>query len=98
MVFDAFKTLFYRKTFWFELKEILRTLVIFSFIEIAIVAFATWSFSLFMALTWTITIILVPASRMLTKFLTCSYGRDTWIIGNGPNAQEAFKAITSEKT
>lgn len=23
--------------------------------------------------------------------------RDTWIIGNGPNAQEAFKAITSEK-
>lgn len=25
---------FYRKTFWFELKEILRTLVIFSFIEI----------------------------------------------------------------
>ena len=35
---------FYRKTFWFELKEILRTLVIFSFIEIAIVAFATGHF------------------------------------------------------
>ncbi len=27
---------FYRKTFWFELKEILRTLVIFAIIEIAV--------------------------------------------------------------
>lgn len=35
---------FYRKTFWFELKEILRTLLIFSIIEIAVVAFATWPF------------------------------------------------------
>ncbi|HHL1456911.1 TPA: undecaprenyl-phosphate galactose phosphotransferase WbaP [Klebsiella pneumoniae] len=92
---------FYRKTFWFELKEILRTLVIFSFIEIAIVAFATWSFSHYLwLLTWTITIILVPASRMLTKKILDVFSlwqRDTWIIGNGPNAQEAFKAITSEK-
>jgi hypothetical protein len=31
---------FYRKTFWFELKEILRTLVIFAIIEIAVTAFA----------------------------------------------------------
>lgn len=92
---------FYRKTFWFELKEILRTLVIFSFIEIAIVAFATWSFSHYLwLLTWTITIILVPASRMLTKKILDVFSlwqRDTWIIDNGPNAQEAFKAITSEK-
>lgn len=36
---------FYRKTFWFELKEILRTLVIFAVIEIAIIAFTTWSYS-----------------------------------------------------
>ena len=32
---------FYRKTFWFELKEILRTLVIFAIIEIAVIAFTT---------------------------------------------------------
>ncbi len=31
---------FYRKTFWFELKEILRTLIIFAVIEIAVMAFA----------------------------------------------------------
>jgi undecaprenyl-phosphate galactose phosphotransferase len=28
----------------------------------------------------------------------CSdYGRDTWIIGSGANAQEAYKAINSER-
>ncbi|MCP6307930.1 UDP-phosphate galactose phosphotransferase, partial [Klebsiella pneumoniae] len=36
---------FYRKTFWFELKEILRTLVIFAVIEIAVMSFANWYFS-----------------------------------------------------
>nr|HCI8678802.1 UDP-phosphate galactose phosphotransferase [Klebsiella pneumoniae] len=36
---------FYRKTFWFELKEILRTLVIFAVIEIAVMSFASWYFS-----------------------------------------------------
>ncbi|MEH2727348.1 UDP-phosphate galactose phosphotransferase, partial [Klebsiella pneumoniae] len=36
---------FYRKTFWFELKEILRTLAIFAVIEMAVMAFANWYFS-----------------------------------------------------
>nr|HCF6529321.1 UDP-phosphate galactose phosphotransferase [Klebsiella pneumoniae] len=36
---------FYRKTFWFELKEILRTLLIFAVFELAVMAFAKWSFS-----------------------------------------------------
>jgi len=36
---------YYRKTFWFELKEILRTLLIFALIEIAVIAFAKWYFS-----------------------------------------------------
>lgn len=44
---------FYRKTFWFELKEILRTLTIFAIIEIAVMAFTTWSFSRFLwVLSW----------------------------------------------
>ena len=30
---------FYRKTFWYELKEILRTLIIFAVIEMAVMAF-----------------------------------------------------------
>ena len=91
---------FYRKTFWFELKEILRTLVIFAVIEIAIVAFAKWDFSRYMwVLTWVLVLILVPALRMTCKFLLAKMGvwqRDTIIVGSGKNAVDAFKAITSE--
>lgn len=92
---------FYRKTFWFELKEILRTLVIFAIIEIVVVAFTTWSFSRFLwVLTWGFVLVLVPAMRMLVKRILDSFGlwqRDTWIIGSGVNAHEAYKAISSER-
>ncbi|HFF9812998.1 TPA: sugar transferase, partial [Klebsiella pneumoniae] len=92
---------YYRKTFWFELKEILRTLVIFAVIEIAVMAFTNWSFSRYLwVLTWIFIFLLLPLSRMITKRLLDSYGlwqRDTWIIGSGPNAFEAYKAISSER-
>lgn len=92
---------FYRKTFWFELKEILRTLVIFSVIEIAVISFTTWTYSrsLWM-LTWVFVMILVPVFRMVAKRILNTLGywqRDTWIIGSGENAHEAYKAISSER-
>ncbi|HBT3176090.1 undecaprenyl-phosphate galactose phosphotransferase WbaP [Klebsiella aerogenes] len=92
---------FYRKTFWFELKEILRTLVIFAVIEIAVIAFTTWTYSrsLWM-ITWFFVMILVPVSRMVTKKILNTVGywqRDTWVIGSGENAYEAYKAISSER-
>lgn len=92
---------FYRKTFWFELKEILRTLLIFSIIEIAVVAFASWPFPRYLwGGTWLLAMIFVPFSRMLTKYILdkCNlWLRDTWIIGSGSNAHEAYKAISSER-
>ena len=92
---------FYRKTFWFELKEILRTLVIFAVIEVAVLAFANWSFSrLLWGLTWVLVLLLVPLARMVTKRVLDVFGlwsRDTWIIGSGANEQEAYKAINSER-
>ncbi|MBE1187383.1 UDP-phosphate galactose phosphotransferase, partial [Escherichia coli] len=92
---------FYRKTFWFELKEILRTLVIFAVIEIAILAFANWSFSRFLwGLTWAFVLLFLPLARMATKRVLDVFGlwhRETWIIGSGANAQEAYKAINSER-
>lgn len=92
---------FYRKTFWFELKEILRTLVIFAVIEIAVIAFAKWYFSRYVwLLAWFLAIFLVPLFRMGTKFILNKKGlwlRDTWIIGSGKNAIEAYKAISSER-
>ncbi|HBM2917652.1 TPA: undecaprenyl-phosphate galactose phosphotransferase WbaP [Klebsiella michiganensis] len=91
---------FYRKTFWFELKEILRTLVIFAVIEIAVMSFANWYFSRYVwGLTWILVLILVPSLRMLTKKFLDYMGlwkRDTIIIGDGDNAIEACKAINSE--
>ncbi|HDG9774006.1 TPA: undecaprenyl-phosphate galactose phosphotransferase WbaP [Raoultella planticola] len=92
---------FYRKTFWFELKEILRTLVIIAIIEIAVMAFTTWSFSRFLwVLTWVLIFILVPVARMITKRVLDIMGvwqRDTWIIGSGVNAIDAYKAISGER-
>ncbi|HDY8923541.1 TPA: undecaprenyl-phosphate galactose phosphotransferase WbaP, partial [Klebsiella pneumoniae] len=69
--------------------------------EIAVMAFATWSFSRSLwILTWIFIMILVPLARMLTKRTLDFFGlwrRDTWIIGSGPNAQEAYRAISSER-
>lgn len=91
---------FYRKTFWFELKEILRTLVIFGVIEIAVLSFTNWNLSRYLwLLTWLLILCLVPVARMGTKRILDILGlwrRDTWIIGSGDNALEAYKAISSE--
>jgi len=91
----------YRKTFWFELKEILRTLVIFAVIEMAIMAFAKWYFSRYVwLLTWIFAATLMPLMRMLVKRILQTLGiwlRDTWIIGDGKNASDAYSAINSEK-
>lgn len=78
---------FYRKTFWFELKEILRTLVIFSVFETSIIAFTDWLFpSVIWASIWIVTFILLPTLRMTTKRLLDIVGlwrRETWILGSG---------------
>ncbi|HBI7993079.1 TPA: UDP-phosphate galactose phosphotransferase, partial [Escherichia coli] len=91
---------FYRKTFWYELKEILRTLVIFAVIEMAVMAFAKWYFSRYVwLLTWVLAATFVPLARVGTKWILnkCGYWlRDTWIIGSGKNAKDAFIAINSE--
>lgn len=90
----------YRKTFWFELKEILRTLVIFAIFELAILAFGQWQVSrTSWLLCWLFVALLVPGLRMLTKELLKRkqlWQRDTIIIGTGANALEAYKAINNE--
>lgn len=92
---------YYRKTFWFELKEILRTLLIFALVEIAVIAFAKWYFSRYLwVLTWMLVLILVPLARMLTKQALHAFGfwqRDAIIIGSGNNAREAYGAIKSDR-
>ncbi|POC81374.1 UDP-phosphate galactose phosphotransferase, partial [Vibrio vulnificus] len=58
----------YRKPFWFELKEIVRTLIIFAILDLALVAFSKWNFSRYVwIISWALIIFLVPLGRSLTK-------------------------------
>ena len=90
----------YRKPFWFELKEIFRTLLIIFVIELAIVAFSRLYVSrYFWSITWLLVFTLVPLGRVLIKNLFIKLGwylKETIIIGNGKNAKEVFDALNNE--
>ncbi|TCP95519.1 undecaprenyl-phosphate galactose phosphotransferase [Cricetibacter osteomyelitidis] len=91
----------YRKPFWFELKEVIRTLIIFAVIELAIVAFSKLYFSRYLwGFIWVSAVIFVPLFRVLTKQFIIKNGlfaKDLVIIGSGKNALEAYQAISDEK-
>ncbi|WP_150540280.1 undecaprenyl-phosphate galactose phosphotransferase WbaP [Actinobacillus vicugnae] len=90
----------YRKPFWFELKEVVRTLAILAVIELATIAFSKLYFSRYLwVLTWSIALVLVPLGRILVKnylIKTKLYLKDTIIIGGGKNAIDAYYALMSE--
>ena len=90
----------YRKPFWFELKEIIRTLLILFIIELAIVAFSRLYVSrYFWSVTWICIFVGLPFFRILVKKLLIKSGiylKETIIIGNGKNAKEVFNALNNE--
>lgn len=91
----------YRKPFWFELKEIFRTIFIFSVIDLAILAFSKWHVSrYFWIFTWGTILITLPIGRFLVKTglrRTGLWIKDCVIIGTGPNAMEAYRALRDEQ-
>ncbi|WP_312687685.1 undecaprenyl-phosphate galactose phosphotransferase [Kosakonia sp.] len=91
----------YRKPFWYELKEILRTIAIFAVFDLALVAFTKWQFSRYLWIfCWTFALILVPTLRFLVKRLLDNAGvwkKKTIILGSGKNARDAYFAIQSEE-
>ncbi|RTF46878.1 undecaprenyl-phosphate galactose phosphotransferase WbaP [Serratia marcescens] len=91
----------YRKPFWFELKEIIRTLLIFAVLDLALVAFSKWNFSRYVWMfSWALIILLVPFGRAVTKSVLNRLGlwkKHTIIIGSGKNAFEAYAALQSEE-
>lgn len=90
----------YRKPFWFELKEILRTLLILSIIEVSIIGFSKLYLSRYLWLSsWLCAFLVVPLGRtLLKKWLISSkrYLKKTIIIGGGQNAIDAYYALNSE--
>jgi len=91
----------YRKPFWFELKEVFRTILIFSIIDLSITALSQWQMSRFVwLLTWVLALVLIPVSRAVVKHLLNHYGlwkKQSIIIGSSKNAQEAWQALQSEE-
>ncbi|XCE77823.1 undecaprenyl-phosphate galactose phosphotransferase [Mangrovibacter phragmitis] len=91
----------YRKPFWYELKEILRTISIFAIFDLALIAFTKWQFSRYVwVFCWGFAIFLVPVSRFATKSLLNRLGiwkKKTIILGCGKNAREAYFALHSEE-
>lgn len=90
----------YRKPFWSELKEMLRTLAILAVVELATIAFSKLYFSRYLwVLTWIITLFLLPFLRVMLKnylIKTKIFLKDTIIIGGGKNAIDAYYALMSE--
>lgn len=90
----------YRKPFWFELKEMLRTLAIFFIIELAIIALSKLYVSRhFWVTTWIFVFLLMPICRILLKYLLIRiklYTKNTIIIGSGKNAIDVFHALKQE--
>ncbi|EPZ0268390.1 sugar transferase, partial [Serratia marcescens] len=91
----------YRKPFWFELKEVVRTLLIFAVLDLSLVAFSKWNFSRWVWLvTWVLILILIPLGRAITKRILNKlhlWKKDTIVIGSGKNAKEAYAALQSEE-
>lgn len=90
----------YRKPFWFELKEIFRTLLIFSVIDLAILSLSKLYVSRYVWFcTWAIIFILFPLGRIFLKKILIHLSwflKDTVIIGGKKNAIEAYYAIQDE--
>lgn len=90
----------YRKPFWFELKEVLRTLLILSVIEVSIIGFSKLYLSRYLWLSaWLCAFFIVPLGRVFfKKWLISSrrYLKKTIIIGGGENAIDAYYALQSE--
>ncbi|EOS96444.1 undecaprenyl-phosphate galactose phosphotransferase WbaP [Erwinia tracheiphila] len=91
----------YRKPFWFELKEIFRSVLIFSVIDLSITALSEWELSRWIwVLTWLLALIFIPSGRAVVKRTLNRYNlwkRQSIIIGSGKNAEEAWMALQSEE-
>lgn len=91
----------YRKPFWFELKEVFRSVLIFSVIDLSITALSKWEMSRWVwIITWLLALILIPVGRAIVKRVLNRNGlwkKQSIIIGSGKNAEEAYLALQSEE-
>ncbi|MGO8657167.1 hypothetical protein ACC771_16275, partial [Rhizobium ruizarguesonis] len=79
--------------FWFELTELLKPLVLFSLLDLSLLAFSKWAFSrILWSFPCSYALVLVPLLRSSVKHAIRKAGqwqKQTIIIGSGKNAREA---------
>lgn len=92
----------YRKTFWFELKETLRTILILAVIELCILALSKLYVSRYVwMLTWGSLLFILPTLRIITKKILNAiqvWQRQAIIIGSGRNASDTYHALQDDKS
>ena len=89
-----------RKAFWDEAGDVLAVLTIFIALNAAIAFIGKWPLSrLWLFSTWALVLLLLPIFRHSIRWGLVRLGawaRPVVVIGSGPNAVEAMRAIASE--
>lgn len=90
-----------RKPFWSELKEIFRTIIIFSIFDLALIAISKWEVSRYsFGSTWLLALIFLPLFRFIVKSILLKlnlWQRPTIIIGSSDSALNAYRAVCRER-
>ena len=89
-----------RRPLWDELSDFIRLTSLLALLDIAIVATAQWNASrLWWGVSWAMVLLVLILGRMLTRTMLRKlnlWDRPTIIIGVGPNAADAAKALRSQ--
>ncbi|MBV6272963.1 undecaprenyl-phosphate galactose phosphotransferase WbaP [Alcaligenaceae bacterium CGII-47] len=92
----------YRRPFWFELRQMLITIFVFAFIDLAISALLKWQISRHAwVYTWIAVLILLPVTRFSLKWLLTRlnlWRKQCVIIGSGQNALDTHAALLQERS
>lgn len=89
-----------RRPFWDELGDFLRLIGLLSLLDMSLVAINEWRVSLlWWGVSWSMVLVSLIAMRSLTRYVLKRMNlwvRPTVIVGVGPNAADAAKALNSQ--
>lgn len=89
-----------RRPFWDELRDFLRLIGLLSLLDMSLVAISQWPVSLiWWTVSWTMVLVSLISMRGLVRYVLKKMNlwvRPTVIIGVGPNAADAAKALNSQ--
>jgi Undecaprenyl-phosphate galactose phosphotransferase WbaP len=89
-----------RKLFWTELGEVLWVLLVLALVDLAVVGVTRWNSSrMWWLLVWLLAALCVPLMRGVFREVMRRirvWQRPALIVGNGPNAKDAMRALQSD--